>query len=87
MSLIADASFIRKGGITKMVRLPLTALTEQYPDAVEYLFLVRPSLSIVDMVVEAIRYAAEPPDDPLITRVIPTHCVVPAALQDVEEEE
>ena len=72
MSLIADAPFIRRGGISKMVRLPLTALTEQYPDAVEYLFLVRPSLSIVDMVVEAIRYGMEPPDDPLITGVLPS---------------
>ena len=55
MSLIADASFVRKGGITKMVRLPVPNLTEQYPDAQEYIFLVRPSLSIVEMVVDAIR--------------------------------
>lgn len=57
MTLIADATFIRKGGVTKMVRLPVQGLTEKYDDASEYIFLVKPTLSIVDMVAEAIRYA------------------------------
>lgn len=56
MSLIADAPFMRKAGVLKMVRLPAPTLTESYPDAQEYIFLVRPNLSIVEMVVEAIRY-------------------------------
>lgn len=55
MTLIAEATFIRKGGVTKMVRLPVTGLTERYEDASEFIFLVRPTLSIVDMVAEAIR--------------------------------
>jgi hypothetical protein len=78
MSLIADAPFIRRGGITKMVRLPIPSLTEQYPDAVEYLFLVRPSLSIVDMVVEAIRTSKKKNEKKFIVAFTPNkaeHCV------------
>ena len=56
MSIIADATFIRKSGVSKMVRLPIPNLTERYPDAVEYLFLVRPSLSSIDLVMKAIRW-------------------------------
>ncbi|CAI8023194.1 Vacuolar protein sorting-associated protein 33A [Geodia barretti] len=55
MTIIAEATFIRKGGVTKMVRLPVTGLTERYEDASEFIFLVRPTLTIVDMVAEAIR--------------------------------
>ena len=55
MTIIAEATFIRKGGVTKMVRLPVTGLTERYEDASEFIFLVRPTLAIVDMVAEAIR--------------------------------
>lgn len=56
MSLIADAPFMRKAGVLKMLRLPVPSLTDNYPDAQEYIFLVRPNLSVVEMVVEAIRY-------------------------------
>lgn len=66
MSLIADASFMRNAGVLKMVRLPVAGLTEQYPDAQQYIFLVRPNLSIVEQVVEAIRYAL-----PQLNRDIP----------------
>lgn len=68
MSLIADASFIRKNGVIKMVKLPLSKLTESYPDALEYIFLVRPSLPVVDQVIESIRWAVNPP---LITGAYP----------------
>lgn len=56
MSLIADASFIRKGGVYKMTRLPYKGLTDNYSDATQFIFLVRPSLTTVEFVAEAIRY-------------------------------
>lgn len=68
MSLIADGPFMRNAGVLKMVRLPVSGLTELYPEGQQYIFLVRPSLSIVDQVVEAIRYILTPPQlnrDPL----------------------
>ena len=55
MTLIAEPTFIRKGGVSKMVRLPVQGLTERYEDASEFIFLVRPTLSMVDLVAEAIR--------------------------------
>ena len=55
MTLVAEPNFIRKAGVTKMVRLPVQGLTERYEDASEFIFLTRPTLSMVDMVAEAIR--------------------------------
>ena len=55
MTLIAEPTFIRKGGVSKMVRLPVQGLTERYEDALEFIFLIRPTLSMVDLVAEAIR--------------------------------
>ena len=55
VGLIAEVSFLRQHGVYKMVRLPTPSLTEQYPDANEYLFFVSPTIRFVDMVIDAIR--------------------------------
>ncbi len=54
--MIADVQFLREYGVSKMVRLPVVDLTKQYPDEDEYLFLIKPQLSVVTSVIEAIRY-------------------------------
>lgn len=71
MSIIADATFIRKSGVMKMVKLPVPQLTDHYPEAMEFLFLVRPSLSVIDLVIKAIRWG-EGTNYPLITGTYPS---------------
>ncbi len=53
--MVADVQFLREHGVSKMVRLPTVDLTKAYPDVDEYLFLIRPQLSLVNDVIEAIR--------------------------------
>lgn len=55
VGLIAEVQFLRQHGVYKMVRLPVPSLTEQYPDASEYLFFTRPKLYLVDLIIDAIR--------------------------------
>ena len=56
VGVIAEVQFLRKQGVYKMVRLPAPNLTEQYPDANEYLFFTRPKIQLVEMIIEAIRW-------------------------------
>lgn len=55
MSINTDVQFLRKQGVYKMVRLPVPRLTDQYTDAQEFLFFVRPTLAMVERITEAIR--------------------------------
>ena len=55
VGLIAEVQFLRQHGVYKMVRLPVPNLTEQYPDANEYLFFARPQMNLTEQIVEAIR--------------------------------
>ena len=57
VGLIAEVQFMRQHGVTKMVRLPATNLTEAYPEANEYVFFARPLIRFVDLIIEAIRLA------------------------------
>ena len=56
VGLIAGVPFLRSHGVYKMVRLPITNLTEQYPDANEYFFFTRPKLHLTQQITEAIRW-------------------------------
>ena len=67
MSLIAEPQFIRSQGVAKMVRLPAPTLTELYPEGQEYIFLVRPTLSVVEKIADAIRYTQPSPDRARVT--------------------
>ncbi len=71
VGLVAEVQFLRQHGVYKMVRLPIPNLTEQYPDANEYLFFTRPRLYLVDQIMEAIKYVSiPPPPHSLILRLL-----------------
>lgn len=56
IGMIAEVPFLLQSGVFKMVRLPVprVADTDQYKEASEFLFFVRPQLQAVDLVMEAI---------------------------------
>ena len=55
VSLIAEPRLMKERGVQKMVKLPVPQLTEKYSDIHEFLFLVRPTLAMVEKIAEAIR--------------------------------
>lgn len=56
IGIIAEAPFLMNLGVIKMVRLPVprVADVENYKDASEFVFFVRPHLESVDLIMEAI---------------------------------
>ena len=55
IGMAADVHFMKQQGVCKMVRLPVKNLTESYPEPQEYYFIAQPKISVVDMIIEAIR--------------------------------
>ncbi len=54
VGMVADVQFLREHGVSKMVRLPAIDLTKASAED-EFLFLIRPQLSLVNDVIQAIR--------------------------------
>ena len=54
VGLIAEVPFLMGQGVTKMVRLPVSRVADQYKETQEFIFIARPKLSVVEMIIEAI---------------------------------
>ncbi len=56
IGMIAEVPFLLQMGVFKMVRLPVrrVADNEQYKEASEFVFFVRPELDAMDLLLEAI---------------------------------
>lgn len=58
VGLVAEVPFLLQLGVYKMIRLPVERVTdlEPYKDVHEFVFLVRPELSVIDDIVKAVGY-------------------------------
>ena len=56
IGLIAEVPFLLQLGVFKMIRLPVNRVADidQYKEADEFVFFVRPMLNIVDLIANAI---------------------------------
>jgi hypothetical protein len=78
IGLIAEVQFLIQLGVFKMTRLPIERISdlEQYKDVQEFVFLVRPQLSLVESIVSAIGRPSKPKTFTIVfvPRISP-HCV------------
>ena len=56
IGLIAEVPFLLSLGVSKMIRLPVKEIAriDQYKEAQEYVFIVRPQLGVMQDIIEAI---------------------------------